>query len=145
MVVDKPAGWTSHDVVAKSRGLLGTRKVGHAGTLDPDATGVLLLGVGRATKLLRFLSPLEPGLAEICARFKKVMTVEINYSDPADLPGIGVENRRRAQLAMVLRERLLVDVDCWSMVRGQPFGPGEIADAVRERLGVAGSGERGVA
>lgn len=58
VVVDKPAGWTSHDVVAKSRGLLGTRKVGHAGTLDPDATGVLLLGVGKATKLLRFLSPL---------------------------------------------------------------------------------------
>lgn len=57
-VVDKPAGWTSHDVVAKSRGLLGTRKVGHAGTLDPDATGVLLLGVGRGTRLLRFLSPL---------------------------------------------------------------------------------------
>jgi tRNA pseudouridine55 synthase len=58
VVVDKEAGWTSHDVVAKSRGLLGTRKVGHAGTLDPDATGVLLLGVGKATKLLRFLSPL---------------------------------------------------------------------------------------
>lgn len=58
VVVDKPAGWTSHDVVAKSRGLLGTRKVGHAGTLDPDATGVLLLGVGRATRLLRYLSPL---------------------------------------------------------------------------------------
>ena len=58
VVVDKAAGWTSHDVVAKSRGLLGTRKVGHAGTLDPDATGVLLLGVGRATKLLRYLSPL---------------------------------------------------------------------------------------
>lgn len=58
VVVDKPAGWTSHDIVAKSRGLLGTRKVGHAGTLDPDATGVLILGVGKATKLLRFLSPL---------------------------------------------------------------------------------------
>ena len=57
-VVDKASGWTSHDVVAKSRGLLGTRKVGHAGTLDPDATGVLLLGVGRVTRLLRFLSPL---------------------------------------------------------------------------------------
>ena len=55
-VVDKEAGWTSHDVVAKSRGLLGTRKVGHSGTLDPDATGVLVLGVGRATRLLRFLT-----------------------------------------------------------------------------------------
>ena len=54
-IVDKDAGWTSHDVVAKARGVLGTRKVGHSGTLDPDATGVLLLGVGRVTRLLRFL------------------------------------------------------------------------------------------
>ncbi len=55
-VVDKPSGWTSHDVVARSRKVLGTRKVGHSGTLDPDATGVLVLGVGRATRLLRFLT-----------------------------------------------------------------------------------------
>ncbi len=55
-VVDKDAGWTSHDVVAKARGIIGTRKVGHSGTLDPDATGVLVLGVGRATRLLRFLT-----------------------------------------------------------------------------------------
>ncbi|MEQ8840905.1 MAG: tRNA pseudouridine(55) synthase TruB [Acidimicrobiales bacterium] len=58
VVIDKPAGWTSHDVVAKSRGVLGTRKVGHSGTLDPDATGVLVLGVGKATRLLRFLTEL---------------------------------------------------------------------------------------
>ena len=45
-------------MVARSRGLLGTRKVGHSGTLDPDATGVLVLGVGRATRLLRYLTPL---------------------------------------------------------------------------------------
>jgi len=57
-VVDKAAGWTSHDVVAKARGILGTRKVGHSGTLDPDATGVLVLGVGRGTRLLRFLTAL---------------------------------------------------------------------------------------
>lgn len=57
-VVDKPAGWTSHDVVAKARGVLGTRRVGHSGTLDPDATGVLVLGVGRATRLMRFLTEL---------------------------------------------------------------------------------------
>lgn len=57
-VIDKEAGWTSHDVVAKARGVFGTRKIGHAGTLDPDATGVLLLGVGRATRLLRFLTSL---------------------------------------------------------------------------------------
>jgi len=57
-VIDKEAGWTSHDVVARSRGIIGTRKVGHSGTLDPDATGVLVLGVGRATRLLRFLTAL---------------------------------------------------------------------------------------
>ncbi len=55
VVVDKPAGCTSHDVVAKLRKIYGQRKVGHAGTLDPDATGVLLVGLGRVTRLLRFL------------------------------------------------------------------------------------------
>jgi tRNA pseudouridine55 synthase len=56
VVVDKPAGWTSHDVVGRVRRLAGTRKVGHAGTLDPMATGVLVVGVGRATRLLGHLS-----------------------------------------------------------------------------------------
>ena len=55
VVVDKPGAWTSHDVVAKLRKIYGQRRVGHAGTLDPDATGVLLVGLGRATRLLRFL------------------------------------------------------------------------------------------
>ena len=55
LVVDKPAGWTSHDVVARVRRLAGTRRVGHAGTLDPMATGVLVLGIDRGTKLLTFL------------------------------------------------------------------------------------------
>ena len=55
LLIDKPAGWTSHDVVAKARWVCATRRVGHAGTLDPMATGVLVLGIGRATKLLTFL------------------------------------------------------------------------------------------
>jgi tRNA pseudouridine55 synthase len=55
VVVDKSAGWTSHDVVAKLRGVYGQRRIGHAGTLDPDATGVLLVGLGRVTRLLRYL------------------------------------------------------------------------------------------
>lgn len=55
-VVDKPAGLTSHDVVSKARKIFETRKVGHSGTLDPDATGVLILGIGRATRLLQFLT-----------------------------------------------------------------------------------------
>ena len=53
VLIDKPKDWTSHDVVAKMRGVLGTRKVGHAGTLDPMATGLLILGVNQGTKLLQ--------------------------------------------------------------------------------------------
>ena len=56
LVVDKPGGWTSHDVVARIRKLAATKRVGHAGTLDPMATGVLLVGVGRATRLLGHLA-----------------------------------------------------------------------------------------
>ncbi|MBA2559329.1 MAG: tRNA pseudouridine(55) synthase TruB [Propionibacteriales bacterium] len=56
LIVDKPSGWTSHDVVARCRRLAATRKVGHAGTLDPMATGVLVVGIGRATRLLGHLS-----------------------------------------------------------------------------------------
>jgi tRNA pseudouridine55 synthase len=59
LLIDKPAGLTSHDVIDRVRRSLGTRKVGHAGTLDPLATGLLLIGVGRATRLLRFLADLD--------------------------------------------------------------------------------------
>jgi len=90
-------------------------------------------GQSVASLHLRFMSPLEPGLAQIFKRFRRVMTVEINYSDEPAAPGVEFE-RRRAQLAQILRERTLVDIDCWSTVRGQPYGPGEIAVAVRRRL-----------
>ena len=59
MIVDKPSGWTSHDVVARIRRLAGTRRVGHAGTLDPMATGVLVVGVEKATRLLGHLAMAE--------------------------------------------------------------------------------------
>ncbi|GAA2203684.1 tRNA pseudouridine(55) synthase TruB [Sinomonas flava] len=55
VIVDKPRGWTSHDVVGKIRRLAGTRKVGHAGTLDPMATGVLVVGINKATRLLSYI------------------------------------------------------------------------------------------
>lgn len=83
---------------------------------------------------LRFLSPLEPGLKEIFQGFKKVMTVEINYSDDPDLPYITEERRRRANLARLLREQTLVDVDCWSRVPGSPLPPGRIERELRKRL-----------
>jgi len=84
---------------------------------------------------LRFLSPLEPGLVETFARFKRVMTVEVNYSDDIDDKAVPVEARRLSQLAYMLRATTLVDVDCWSKVPGIPLPPGQIEEAVRERLG----------
>jgi len=68
VLVDKAGGWTSHDVVARSRRILGLRRIGHAGTLDPMATGLLVLGIGRATRLLRFVTDL-PKEYEATARF----------------------------------------------------------------------------
>jgi len=101
-VIDKPAGWTSHDVVAKARGVLGTRKVGHSGTLDPDATGVLVLGVGRATRLLRYVTGLPKSYeAEI------VLGVETDTLDSAgqvtarhDMAGVSAEQIRTAVAAL---------------------------------------------
>ena len=70
LLIDKPAGWTSSDVVAKLRGILHERRIGHSGTLDPMATGLLVVFVGRATRAVefaeshekRYLASLRPGL-----------------------------------------------------------------------------------
>ncbi len=83
---------------------------------------------------LRFLSPLEPGLKEIFSRYKKVMTVEINYSDELDAPMITSENRRYAQLANVLRAQFVIDIDCWSVVYGHPLQPGMLIEELAKRL-----------
>jgi 2-oxoglutarate ferredoxin oxidoreductase subunit alpha len=83
---------------------------------------------------LRYLSPLEPGLKEIFSRFRQVMTIEINYSDPPDAPDIPPEARCYAQLAWVLRATTLVDVDCWSRVPGVPLTPGQVEGELRARL-----------
>lgn len=95
-----------------------------------------------STVHLRFLSPLEPGLKEIFKRFKKVMTVEINYSDDLEDPGINEDTRRYSQLAMLLRAQTLVDVDCWSRVPGKPLPPGLIEEAIRDRLAAPKKGDR---
>ena len=83
---------------------------------------------------LRFLSPLEPGLAEIFARFRRVVTIEMNYSDRPGDPLIAAGSRRTGQLAQLLRERTLVDVDCWSVVEGQPIPPRAIVRELERRL-----------
>jgi 2-oxoglutarate ferredoxin oxidoreductase subunit alpha len=91
-------------------------------------------GLSVSSLHLSFLSPLEPGLSEIFHRFKKVMTVEINYSDDPEDPFITTENRRRGQLAWLLRAETLVDVDCWTRVPGEPLRPGAILGAIRRAL-----------
>jgi 2-oxoglutarate ferredoxin oxidoreductase subunit alpha len=91
-------------------------------------------GLSVSSLHLSFLSPLEPGLSEIFHRFKKVMTVEINYSDDPEDPFITTENRRRGQLAWLLRAETLVDIDCWTRVPGEPLRPGAILGAIRRAL-----------
>jgi 2-oxoglutarate ferredoxin oxidoreductase subunit alpha len=96
-------------------------------------------GLSVSSLHLTFLSPLEPGLREIFGRFKKVITVEINYSDELGKPYITEENRRYGQLATVLRAQTLVDVDCWTRVLGEPLKPGDILNAIREKTPEGGA------
>ncbi len=86
LVVDKPGGWTSHQVVGRCRRLLGTRKVGHAGTLDPMATGVLVVGVGRATRLLGQLA-LTDKAYEATIRLGQTTVTDDAEGEPTGSPG----------------------------------------------------------
>ena len=83
---------------------------------------------------LSFLQPMPAGIKEILQRFKRVITIEANWSDLPEDPLIDETNRRYSALAMLLRARYLVDVDCWSEVRGRPIKPGSICEVLRKRL-----------
>jgi len=83
---------------------------------------------------LNFLQPMPGGIKEILQRFRQVVTIEGNWSDHPDDPLIDDSNRRYSALAMLLRSRYLVDVDCWSEVRGRPINPGSICNELRKRL-----------
>ncbi|MBI4205772.1 MAG: 2-oxoacid:acceptor oxidoreductase subunit alpha [Betaproteobacteria bacterium] len=83
---------------------------------------------------LRFLQPMPAGIKEVLQRFKKVMTIEGNWCDRAEDEIIDETNRRYSAVAMLLRARYLVDVDCWSEVKGQPMKPGTICRVIREKL-----------
>lgn len=96
-------------------------------------------GLSVSSVHLRFLSPLEPGLKDIFRRFKKVITVEINYSDDPSAPYITEENRRRGQLCWLLRAHTLVDIDCWTRVPGEPLTPGGILQGIREHMPKGGT------
>jgi 2-oxoglutarate/2-oxoacid ferredoxin oxidoreductase subunit alpha len=83
---------------------------------------------------LTFLQPMAPGIKEIMQRFKKVITIEGNWSDDPNDEIIDESNRRYSALAMLLRSRYLIDVDCWSEVRGQPIKPATIQRVILENL-----------
>src|SRR2546423_6011771 len=84
LIIDKPAGLTSHDVVAQGRHIVQERRVGHTGTLDPFATGVLAILVGRATRLAQFLSSLEKEYEAV---------IRLGYAtDTGDITGKPIHN-----------------------------------------------------
>ena len=95
-----------------------------------------LRGEGRkvSSMHLRFLQPMPPGIKEIMEGFEHVMTVECAWSDNPEDELIDDESRRYTPLALMLRSRFLVDVDCWSEARGQPIKPGTVCEVVRRRL-----------
>jgi len=95
LIVDKPPAWTSHDVVAKIRKLAGTRRVGHAGTLDPMATGVLVVGVAKATRLLGYLTLAEK---EYTATIRLGQTTDTDDADGAVIDAVPARNLGEAEL-----------------------------------------------
>ncbi len=83
---------------------------------------------------LTFLQPMASGIREILHRFKRVMTIETSWSDRSEDELIDEDNRRYSALALMLRSRFLVDIDCWSEARGQPIKPAQICRVIREKL-----------
>lgn len=104
------------------------------GAIEEAVDRARAAGLSVASLHLRFLSPMEPGLQAIFSRFRKVSTVEINYSDTVGDPYITEDNRRRGQLSWLLRAQTLVDVDCWTRVPGEPLRPGAIVDAIHSLM-----------
>jgi len=90
---------------------------------------------------LQFLQPLPGGIKEVMQRFRRVMTVEGNWSDSVDDAIIDETNRRHAAVAMLLRSRYLIDVDCWTSVRGQPIKPGALERVFAAKLDEASAAE----
>lgn len=102
LLVDKPGGITSHDVVSRARKALNTRKIGHAGTLDPMATGLLILGVGPATRLLTYIVGLDKTYQA---------TIRLGAStDTDDAEGAVIETADAAALAALTRDRITTGV-----------------------------------
>ncbi len=104
------------------------------GAIEEAVEGMRADGYKVSSMHLQFLQPLPPGIKEIMQGFKKVMTIESNWSDSPDEKIIDETNRRYSTAAMLLRARYLVDVDCWSEVKGQPIKPGTIRQVLLKKL-----------
>jgi len=104
------------------------------GAIEEAVTRLRAEGMAVSSMHLRFLQPMPSGIREILARFKHVMTIEGNWSDKPEDELIDEDNRRYSALAMLLRSRFLVDIDCWSEARGQPIKPGDICRVARQQL-----------
>ena len=104
------------------------------GAIEEAVTALRAAGHKVASLHLTFLQPMAPGIKEIMQRFKKVITIEGNWSDDPNDEIVDDSNRRYSAVAMLLRSRYLIDVDCWSEVRGQPIKPSSIERVLLEKL-----------
>jgi 2-oxoglutarate ferredoxin oxidoreductase subunit alpha len=104
------------------------------GVIEEAVERVRAEGLKVSSLHLRFIQPMPSGIKEILQRFGKVMTVEANWSDRTEDTLIDDASRRYSALAMMLRSRFLVDIDCWSEARGQPIKPGAVVKAIRAKL-----------
>ena len=107
---------------------------GNQGAIEEAVDRLRAKGLAVSSLHLRFIQPLPSGIREILHRFKQVMTIEGNWSDSLKDELIDEDNRRYSALAMMLRSRYLVDVDCWSEARGQPIKPGSVVDVALARM-----------
>jgi 2-oxoglutarate ferredoxin oxidoreductase subunit alpha len=107
------------------------------GAIEEAVAGLQAEGHSVSAMHLRFLQPLPPGIGEALKGFKQVVTVETSWGDRIEDAIIDESNRRYSALAMLLRARYLVDVDCWSEVRGQPIKPSRVRRAILDRLETA--------
>ncbi len=104
------------------------------GAIEEAIDRVRKQGLNVASMNLKFIQPLASGIREILAKFKHVMTIENNWSDRYENELIDEDNRRYTELATLLRARFLVDIDCWSEVKGQPLKPGTVERVILEKL-----------
>lgn len=107
------------------------------GAIEEAVTALRAEGHRVSSLHLRFIQPMPPGIGEIMKRFRKVVTIEAAWSDRREDELIDADSRRYAPLAMLLRSRYLVDIDCWTETRGRPLKPGSVRAALVRFLGEA--------